>query len=159
MDAELVRLARRVIDTTKYMALGTADEAGRPWVSPVWFACADYRHFHWVSSPEARHSQNLASRSEVAIAIYDPSVELSAAAAVYISGAAEELIGDELELGIEIFDRLSQKGDGPGWQLGDVQPPSPYRLYRATASEHFVLIKGRDPERGTGVDRRERVEL
>jgi hypothetical protein len=43
--------------------------------------------------------------------------------------------------------------------LSDVQPPSPYRLYRATASEHFVLIKGRDPERGTGVDRRERVEL
>ena len=30
---------------------------------------------------------------------------------------------------------------------------------RATASEHFVLIRGRDPERGTGVDRREPVTL
>ena len=159
MDAELARLARRVIDTTKYMALGTADEAGQPWVSPVWFACEDYRHFHWVSSPEARHSRNLDSRPEVAIAIYDPSVDVGTAAAVYVSGTAEELTGDELEHGIEIFDRLSRKGDGPQWQLSDVQPPSPYRLYRATASEHFVLIRGRDPERGTGVDRRERVEL
>jgi nitroimidazol reductase NimA-like FMN-containing flavoprotein (pyridoxamine 5'-phosphate oxidase superfamily) len=159
LSDELARLARSVIDTTKYMALGTADESGNPWVSPVWFACEDYRHFHWVSSPDARHSGNLASRPEVAIAIYDPSVEIGAAAAVYVSGTAEELTGAELEAGIELFGRLSRKGDGPDWELKDVQPPTPYRLYRATASEHFILIRGRDPERGTGVDRRERVEL
>ena len=108
-----------------------------------------------------RHStvQNLAARPEVALAIYDPSAAVGAAAAVYISGTAEELTGAELERGIEIFDRLSRTNDGPGWQLSDVQPPSQHRLYRATAEEHFVLIRGRDPERGTGVDRRERVEL
>jgi hypothetical protein len=38
-----------------------------------------------------------------------------------------------------------------------VQPPSLFRLYRATVSEHSVLIPGRDPELGTGVDRREQV--
>jgi hypothetical protein len=54
------------------MALGTADESGRLWVSPVWFASEDYRQF---------------------------------------------------------------------------------------PSEHFVLIRGRDPERGSGVDRREPVSL
>lgn len=159
MTLELADHAKKVIDATRYMALGTADAAGHPWVSPVWFATVDYRHFHWVSSPEARHSHNLAARREVAIAIYDPSVAVGTADAVYISGTAEELTGTELGRGIEIFGRLSRKGDGPDWQLVDVQPPSPYRLYRATASEHFVLIKGRDPERGTGVDRRERVEL
>jgi hypothetical protein len=40
-----------------------------------------------------------------------------------------------------------------------VQPPSLFRLYRATAVEHFVLVRGRDPNRGTGVDRREQVAL
>ena len=159
MDAELADLARRVIDENKYMALGTADESGHPWVSPVWFACEDYRHFHWVSAHETRHSQNLAARPEVALAIYDPSAAVGAAAAVYISGTAEELTGGELERGIEIFDRLSRTNDGPGWQLSSVQPPSPHRLYLATAEEHFVLIRGRDPERGTGVDRREPVTL
>jgi nitroimidazol reductase NimA-like FMN-containing flavoprotein (pyridoxamine 5'-phosphate oxidase superfamily) len=156
VDAEA---AKRIIDATTYMALGTADETGHPWVSPVWFACEDYRQFHWVSAHDTRHSQNLGVRAEVALAIYDSSVAVGAAAAVYISGKAEELSGAELERGIEIFDRLSRTNDGPGWQLGDVQPPSPHRLYRATAQEYSVLIRGRDPERGTGVDRREPVTL
>lgn len=42
---------------------------------------------------------------------------------------------------------------GPGRR----QPPSLFRLYRAAVSEHYVLIPGRDPERGSGVDRREQV--
>jgi hypothetical protein len=46
---------------------------------------------------------------------------------------------------------------GRRWGLDDVQPPSPFRLCRATVSEHYVLIAGRDPELGTGVDRRELV--
>lgn len=46
---------------------------------------------------------------------------------------------------------------GRRWGLDDVQPPSRFRLYRAAVSEHYVLIAGRDPELGTGVDRREPV--
>ena len=76
-----------------------------------------------------------------------------------MSGRAEELTGKELERGIELYDRVSQKDIARGCQLSDVQAPSLIRLYRATASEHFVLIRGRDPERGTGVDRRERIEI
>jgi predicted pyridoxine 5'-phosphate oxidase superfamily flavin-nucleotide-binding protein len=45
---ELTDVARSVIDANRYMALGTADEVGNPWVSPVWFASEDYRNFHWV---------------------------------------------------------------------------------------------------------------
>jgi nitroimidazol reductase NimA-like FMN-containing flavoprotein (pyridoxamine 5'-phosphate oxidase superfamily) len=156
---ELSDLARRVIDANSYLALGTTDEDGRPWVSPVWFASEDYRQFDWVSSPEARHSRNLTARPEVAIAIYDSSMAPGTAEAVYMSGRAEELTGDELERGVELFDRISQKGIARAWELSDVQPPSLFRLYRATASEHFVLIRGRDPERGSGVDRREQVTL
>ena len=68
MRERLNNLARTIIDSNRYMALGTADTDGRPWVSPVWFASEDYKHFHWVSSPDARHSQNVAARPEVAIA-------------------------------------------------------------------------------------------
>jgi nitroimidazol reductase NimA-like FMN-containing flavoprotein (pyridoxamine 5'-phosphate oxidase superfamily) len=158
-EDELSDLARTVIDANRYMALGTADETGHPWVSPVWFASEDYRHFHWVSSPEARHSENLAARPEVAIAVYDSSGAPGTVEAVYMSGRAEELTGDELERGIELFDRVSQKDIARPWGLSDVQPPSLFRLYRATAVEHFVLVRGRDPNRGTGVDRREHVAL
>jgi nitroimidazol reductase NimA-like FMN-containing flavoprotein (pyridoxamine 5'-phosphate oxidase superfamily) len=156
---DLADLARKIIDANAYMALGTADENGHPWVSPVWFATEDYLQLYWLSSPEARHSRNLEARRQVAIAIYDSSRAPGTAEAVYISGLARELTGDELERGIELYDRVSQRDIQRAWALSDVQPPSLFRLYRATASQHFVLIRGRDPERGTGVDRRERVSL
>jgi nitroimidazol reductase NimA-like FMN-containing flavoprotein (pyridoxamine 5'-phosphate oxidase superfamily) len=159
MSDELADLARTVIDANSYLALGTADAAGHPWVSPVWFASEDYRHFHWVSSPDARHSHNLAVRPEVAIAIYDSSGAPGTVEAVYMSGRAEELTGDELERGIELFDRISQKDLARAWDLSNVQRPSLLRLYRATAQEHYVAIRGRDPKRGTGVDRREQIAL
>jgi hypothetical protein len=155
--ARLNDLARTIVDSNRYMVLGTADQAGHPWVTPVWFASEDYARFQWVSSPESRHSRNLAVRPEVAIAIFDSTAPVGGAQAVYMAGTAEELTGAELHGGIELFGRLSVDDVGRGWALDDVQPPSLFRLYRATVSEHFVLITGRDPELGTGVDRRERV--
>jgi nitroimidazol reductase NimA-like FMN-containing flavoprotein (pyridoxamine 5'-phosphate oxidase superfamily) len=156
---ELSDHAKSVIDANRYMALGTADESGHPWVSPVWFATEDYRNLHWVSSPDAKHSRNLAEHPEVAIAIYDSSVPVGGAQAVYMKGTARELTGDELHAGLEIFDRVSRKDIGRGFGLDDVQGSALFRLYRATVSEHWVLIAGRDPERGSGVDRSEQVTL
>jgi hypothetical protein len=97
------------------------------------------------------------ARPEVAVAIFDSTVPVGGAQAVYMSGRAEELTGTDLERSIEVFGRLSEADVGRTWGLDEVQPPSPFRLYRATVSEHFVLIPGRDPELGTGVDRREPV--
>ena len=68
---DLVVVAKTIIDSNLYMTLGTADEAGRPWVSPVYYATAEYGEFFWVSSPEATHSLNLAARPQLAIVIFD----------------------------------------------------------------------------------------
>jgi uncharacterized protein YhbP (UPF0306 family) len=159
MAPELANIARSVIDANRYMALGTADEEGHPWVSPVWFASEDYRTFHWVSSPDAKHSRNLAAHPEVAIAIFDSSVPVGGAQAVYMKGAAKELTGAELEQGLEVYDRVSRRDIGRAFGPDDVQGSALFRLYRATVSEHWVLIPGRDPDRGSGVDRSERVSL
>jgi nitroimidazol reductase NimA-like FMN-containing flavoprotein (pyridoxamine 5'-phosphate oxidase superfamily) len=150
MSQDLSDLARKIIDANVYMALGTADDTGHPWVSPVYFATEDYRRFHWVSSPEARHSGNLAARPEVAIAIFDSSAPIGGAQAVYIDGRAEELNGAELEPGIELFSRVSQGDGARPWSLAEVQAPAPLRLYRATASDQYVLVAG---------DRREPVTV
>ena len=37
---ELETIARRDIDSNQFMTIGTADEEGVPWVSPVWYAPA-----------------------------------------------------------------------------------------------------------------------
>lgn len=142
MSGDPVADARAVIDSNSYMTLGTADESGRPWVSPVWFAHSGYREFFWVSSPDARHSINLAARPEVGIVIFDSQVSPGDAEAVYVSAKAEELSGDELESGIDVFSRKSEADGLPAYSHADVQEPARLRLYRAVASEHFALGEG-----------------
>jgi nitroimidazol reductase NimA-like FMN-containing flavoprotein (pyridoxamine 5'-phosphate oxidase superfamily) len=131
--------AKAIIDANRYMTLGTADGGGLPWVTPVWFATGNYREFFWVSKPEAQHSRNIAGRPQVAIVIFDSQVPVGGARAVYMAADAAELAGDERNRGLEIFSRTSQAQGLPEWRLEDVQAPARHRLYRATASEHFVL--------------------
>jgi hypothetical protein len=126
---------REIIDANRYMTLATAGEDGRPWATPVWFATEDYRQFFWVSDPNARHSKNLAERPDLGIVIYDSSVPVGGAQAVYLSAVAAEVAG----AGIEIFTRRSLAQGLRPWTREDVVPPARHRLYRATASEHFVL--------------------
>ena len=138
-DGDPGAAARAVIDSNRYMTLGTADEDGRPWVSPVWFAHSGYREFFWVSSPDARHSRNLAARPDLAIVIFDSQVPEFGAEAVYISASAEQLADDALERGIEVFARKSEADGLPPWSRADVEGSAKHRLYRAVASEHYSL--------------------
>jgi hypothetical protein len=144
-------IARAIIDSNRYMTLGTADETGVPWVSPVWYATADYREFFWVSSPEAQHSRNVAARPQVAIVIFDSHAPVGTGQGVYMAALAQELSGDELERGIEVFSHRSEADGAPAWTGDDVRPPQPYRIYRATVSEHWVLDKAGRPDRRTPV--------
>jgi pyridoxine/pyridoxamine 5'-phosphate oxidase len=135
---ELDAIARRVIDSNQFMTIGTADDEGVPWVSPVWYAAVDYREFFWVSDPEARHSRNIAARPRVAIVLFD-SHEAGGWKAVYISATAGEVTGADLERGIKLYNRRSVDRGLTEWTADDVRAPARRRLFRATASEHFVL--------------------
>ena len=90
---ELEAIARRVIHSNQFMTIGTADDEGVSWVSPVWYASVEYREFFWVSSPDARHSRNIATRPQVSIVVFDSTAPVGAGQAVYVSAVAEELEG------------------------------------------------------------------
>ena len=141
--SDLAAAARAIIDANQYMTLATADADGRPWASPVWFACADYREFVWVSSPAARHSSNIATRPEVAIVIFDSRQKPGTGQAVYAAAAAEEVPDFEVERALGLFSSVSEAKIGTPWARLEVEPPARLRLYHALASEHFVL-SGRD---------------
>lgn len=66
--------ARALIEANLYMTLGTADAEGRPWLSPVYFATADYAEFYWVSARDAAHSRNIAQRPQMSLVIFDSQV-------------------------------------------------------------------------------------
>ena len=138
-DQELAAFAKAIIDSNRYMAIGTADETGQPWVTPVWFAQEGYREFVWVSKPEAQHSLNIAARPQVAIVIFDSQVSPGSARAVYMTAFAEEAAAEELERSLGIFSRESEAQGLSVWTRDDVVSPARHRLYRATASEQFVL--------------------
>jgi hypothetical protein len=69
-------------------------------------------HFLWVSSPDSRHSRNVAERPDVSIVIFDSQVRLGHAQAVYISARAEEVAGGDLEAGVRAFSRESERWGG-----------------------------------------------
>lgn len=131
--------ARTIIDANLYLTLATADEAGRPWASPVYYAPLGYTQFLWASAPDATHSRNLGSRPEVGIVIFDSRTPINTGQGVYLSAVAEQLKGDDIDRGIEIFSRRSQEHGAGEWTRADVVEPARLRLYRATASEIFVL--------------------
>lgn len=135
-EPDLAAIARSIVDSNRFMALGTADASGIPWVTPVWYAPAEYREFLWVSRPVTRHSQNIAQRRDVAIVIFD-SHRPGTWKALYMSGVAGEV--DDVEEGIEIFARRSVAQGLPAWTRENVVPPAQFRLYRAIPSEYFVL--------------------
>jgi nitroimidazol reductase NimA-like FMN-containing flavoprotein (pyridoxamine 5'-phosphate oxidase superfamily) len=135
-------VARAVFAGNRYMTLGTADERGHPWVSPVWFAPAGYDQLFWVSSPHARHSRNIEARPQVSIVVFDSQVPVGSASAVYMVGTATQLTGTALERGIEVFCREGEAQGLRPWTLEDVTAPAKHRLYRAAVTEHWVLGPG-----------------
>ena len=134
------------------MVLATADEGGRPWASPVWFAMWRYAEFFWVSSPAATHSRNIALRPGVGIVIFDSQAPIGTGQGVYMTAEASAVTGPEIERGIGVFSRRSVAEGGPGWTPDDVRGDAPIRLYLATASTHSILAKDGKPDHRIMVD-------
>jgi uncharacterized protein YhbP (UPF0306 family) len=132
-------VARRLVEENMYMTIASADADGRPWVSPVWYAPASDTKFLWVSAPEARHSRNISIRPKIAIVIFDSTVPIGAAEALYVEAVAEQLSDGSLDEAIATFSRRSQACGARPWQAADVLPPAALRLYRAAATSQSVL--------------------
>jgi hypothetical protein len=117
------------------MTLATADADGVPWASPVWFASEDGETFFWVSDPNARHSRNIAARTEVAIVIFDSTVVPGDARAVYIEARATLTDGT----GLDVFNRAGEAQGLAAWPPERIAAPAKHRLYRATAVQRWTL--------------------
>jgi nitroimidazol reductase NimA-like FMN-containing flavoprotein (pyridoxamine 5'-phosphate oxidase superfamily) len=141
-------VVREIVDANLYMVLATADETGRPWATPVYFANAGYTEFFWVSSPEATHSRNIARRPEVGIVIFDSRAAISTGQGAYMTAVAEAVAPEGIERGIDVFSRRSLAHGGVAWSPADVQTQgeSAIRLYRATTTAHSILAKDGRPD-------------
>ena len=141
-----VQAVRDIIEASRDLVLATADVAGRPWSSPVYFAHIGWAEFFWVSSPDVTHSRNIAVRPEVGIVVFDSQVGIGAGQGVYMSAVAELLEDGQTAWGIEAFSRRSVAHGGPKWTSQDVGPGAGLRLYRATAESHWILARDGRPD-------------
>jgi hypothetical protein len=71
--------------------------------------------------------------------IFDSQAPIGAGQGVYLLAIAEELSGIDLEQGIAVYSRRSQAHGASAWTSADVLAPASHRLYRASASELWIL--------------------
>jgi hypothetical protein len=102
-------------------------------------AALDYAEFVWVSRPGTRHCANLAARSAVGIVVFDSTVAVGSAAAVYIEAEAEEVGPDDRAAALAVFNGRAQAQGIGSWSEHDVSGAAQFRIYRARASRVYVL--------------------
>lgn len=138
----------RLLAANRYLVLGTADEHGQPWATPVFFAPLDPARVCWVSAPDSRHSRNIAHRTAVAITVFDSTVEVGRGEAAYADAAPAT--PDETDAALQALNaRLPQHKRLSG---ADVQPRGPMVVYRADLRHRYLLVRGGNAEFGNDLD-------
>lgn len=143
-------LARNILSRICYATLATATRTGLPWSSPVYTAFDHRSHFFWLSSPQARHSQNIRENSQIACVIYDSTAPEGTGTGVYIQAGAFELEERaEIVLGLHcLFARIGE----PPPSIDYAQGASPLRVYEAVPQA--MWINGKNEVNGVSVDTR-----
>lgn len=149
--AALAQQAGRLTAAVRYLVLATADATGRPWATPVYFTPDGPDRYLWVSSPDARHSRNIAERPEVGLVVFDSTVPVGAAEATYAEARARLVAHEDLERSAAAFGRPD---DHVAFTVDELRGAEPLRMYEALAAETSVLLRGGDPRNLGGIDTR-----
>jgi uncharacterized protein YhbP (UPF0306 family) len=91
-----VTIARRLIETGRYMSLATSDGV-RPWVAAVAYVCAAGPLFYWASRRDARHSLDLGASGQAAATIFDSQASYEDLEGVQLAGDSGVVPDDRVE--------------------------------------------------------------
>ena len=150
---DLDQQARDIMDSIRYVVLGTIDEDGRTRTSPVYFTPHGYEDLYWVSNPASHHSRNLERDNRLSGVVFDSTVPPGpGTGAVYVTGSAREIPADELAQHLpHAFDPArGARAFGAEELTGDAD----LRLWVLHVDSWEVHIRGGHPTLGTGTDRR-----
>lgn len=148
--------AEYIIKNNHIMVLSTADDAGKPWISPVNATHDHDLNFYWVSSKTANHSKNILTRPQVAfVVLCDVERELDA---VYAEAEAR-VVSDEAEIEalIKLRAQDEEKNKFTVESAADVTGDAIWRIYRATP--HKIWKRGDDVKDGQAVTVRKPIDM
>jgi uncharacterized protein YhbP (UPF0306 family) len=140
----------RLLAANRYLVLATADEDGRPWATPVFFAPLDSHTLCWVSAPNSRHSRNIAARPGIAITVFDSTVEVGQGEAAYFDADAAAATPDEVEAGLRVLNR--RLPEHKRLIRADLQPAGALVVYQADLRRRHLLVRGGNAEFGNEID-------
>jgi hypothetical protein len=154
---DLDQMARDVLDAVRYVVLGTIDEDGRTRTSPVYFTPHDYADLYWVSHHDTHHSDNLHRDPRVSGVVFDSSRPPGQTSAVYVTGAAREIAGDDLQQHLPVAFDPDGRG-GRRFEAEELAGAADLRLWVLQVEGWEVHISAGHPTLGTGRDRRVGVD-
>ena len=131
--------ARSLLDDTCYMVLATADAAGIPWATPVWFAHDGLERVYWLSWPGSRHSQLIAQRPDIALTVFDTNAVPNEGTAFYATAQARQCPDGQLDAGLRILNRRSLAQGIGEFTRERTTREARLRLYVAEITEAWVL--------------------
>ncbi len=134
MDVEA--LIREYLPNIIHMSLGTCAD-NKPWVCEVHFVYDDGLNLYWRSTPDRRHSEDIAKNPNVAGNIVVQHGPTEKPRGVYFEGTAEMLSGvTENDQVYKLFaDRLNK---GPEI-LEDAANPDGNQFYKITVKDWYVF--------------------
>lgn len=154
---DLTRMARNVLDSVRYVVLGTVDEDGRVRTSPVYFTPHGYEDLYWVSDRSTHHSHNLLRDPRLSGVVFDSTRPPGETQAVYVTGTAREVPDDELEQRLLVAFDPENRG-GRRFTAAELAGEADLRLWVLHVESWEVHIGGGHPTLGTGKDRRVPVD-
>jgi uncharacterized protein YhbP (UPF0306 family) len=96
---EMYSIVRAFLAGHSTLVLATAGmEDGRPQAAALFFASDAALNLYWISSPDSRHSINLADWDDVAAVVFEPTWEWAQLRGVQIEGRAQ-VVADNDERG------------------------------------------------------------
>jgi uncharacterized protein YhbP (UPF0306 family) len=140
----------RLLAANRYLVLATADEDGQPWATPVFFAPLDAHTLCWVSSPDSRHSRNIAGRPAIAITVFDSTVDVGHAEAAYFDAHAAAATPEQAQAGLQALNRRLPQDKR--LSRADLQPAGALVVYQAELHRRHLLVRGGNAEYGNETD-------
>ena len=142
-----------ILAATSFVVVATADAAGHPWATPVWFASEGVDRLYWVSWPGSRHSQLLEQRPEVALTVFDSTVVPNQGTAFYATAVARQCRPAEIDRGLAVLNRRATTQGIGAFTPERTTGASRLRLYVAEVVDAWVLDQDAEVDQRASVPR------
>ena len=134
----LIKKVQKLIIETNYITIGTVDELGNPWCSPLNCAYDEDFNFYWKSPVDCQHSKNIRDNGKVFFVLFDSSAPVGQGVGIYFKGAALQIEEDNIEEIQKGSDLIATRVGKIGSLAMKFIKFNPRRVYKVTPNKIWI---------------------